>query len=146
MRCEHIILCPRSKGQNGMVTQRFTSVDKNLKTSSSTGKIMYVQQFLQLSGCLIHQFCGRTTDATYYLRLLKGWLKSAFHSKCWGQSVKSVISSLIVHICTLLLWQQEHWMKMHWEVLPYSAYSSDLAPSYFHLFDPLRSILENIRI
>jgi histone-lysine N-methyltransferase SETMAR len=31
--------------------------------------------------------------------------------------------------------------KMHREVLPHSAYSSDLAPSDFHLFDPLRGIL-----
>jgi histone-lysine N-methyltransferase SETMAR len=30
---------------------------------------------------------------------------------------------------------------MHWELLPHSSYSSDLAPSDFHLFSPLKEAL-----
>jgi hypothetical protein len=33
--------------------------------------------------------------------------------------------------------------EMHWEILPHPTYSSDLPPSYFHLFGPLKEeILE----
>jgi hypothetical protein len=35
--------------------------------------------------------------------------------------------------------------EMHWEVLPHLAYRCDLMPSDFHLFGPLKEVLERNR-
>jgi histone-lysine N-methyltransferase SETMAR len=76
---------------------------------------------------------------------LKTGVKPAFRSKRRSRSVKSVC---VVHdnarphtavVTTGAL------KEMHWEVLPHLAYSSDLAPSDFHLFDALKEALRGKR-
>jgi hypothetical protein len=36
--------------------------------------------------------------------------------------------------------------KMHWQVLPHPAYSSDLSPSDFHMFGLLKEVLGEKRL
>jgi hypothetical protein len=35
--------------------------------------------------------------------------------------------------------------ELHWEVLPHPAYNSDMVPSDFHLFGPLKEALRRKR-
>jgi histone-lysine N-methyltransferase SETMAR len=80
----------------------------------------------------------RAIKANYYSKLLKDRVKAPFRSKRRGRSVKSVC---LLHdnarpyaaaVTTGTL------QETHWEVLPHPASSSDLAPSDFHMFGPLK--------
>jgi hypothetical protein len=50
------------------------------------------------------------------------------------------VSSTTTCICTLAATARTV-EEMQWEVLPHPAYSTDLAPSDFHLFGPLKEAL-----
>jgi len=88
----------------------------------------------------------RTINAAYYSKLLKDQVKPYFSSK---RRVRSVRSFCLLHdntcpdTATVTKGTLE---KIHWEVLPHPTYSSDLAPSDFHLFGPLKEALRGKEI
>jgi hypothetical protein len=79
----------------------------------------------------------RTIDAAYYSKLLKDRVSPTIRSKRRGRSVKSVClhDNARPHTAAVTTGTLD---ETHWEVLPHSAYSPELAPSDFHLFGPLK--------
>jgi hypothetical protein len=98
---------------------------------------------------LIYRFSDRTTnhDASYYSKLLKDQVKSAFRSKRRGVSQSKSVCLLHdnprPHTAAVTTGTQE---EMHWEVLQHPACSPDLVPSDFHLFGPLKGALGGKKI
>jgi histone-lysine N-methyltransferase SETMAR len=98
--------------------------------------------FWESQGVLFIDFLTeRTINAAYYTKPLKDRVKSAFLSKRRGRSVKSfsvLHDNARPHTVAVTIRTLE---EMHWEVLPHSASSPDLAPSDFHLFGPMKEAL-----
>jgi hypothetical protein len=102
----------------------------------------YGQGFLEVSRRLIHLLSDiTTTNQRSYSRLVKDRVKLAFCSKRRG---RKFISAFLLHDNARLhtaAVTKGTLKELHWEILPHPTYSPDLAPSDFHVFDPLKEAL-----
>jgi len=86
-----------------------------------------------LTGCC-------TINAEYYLALLEGPVKTAIRNKRKRVqiSVSFLLDNARLHVDARTM---DTIQKLKWNVLPHPPYSPDLAPSDYHLFDPLKEHL-----
>jgi len=73
--------------------------------------------------------------------MLRNEVRPAIHSKRRGRLTQGVLllnENARPHTAHLTI---NTIQQLNWEVLEHPAYSPDLAPSYFHLFGPLKNAL-----
>ena len=84
---------------------------------------------------------GVTVTSVNYSNMLRNDLRPAIRSKRRGRLTQYVLllhDNARPHTAHLTI---NTIRQLNWEVLEYSAYSPDLAPSDFHLFGPLKNAL-----
>jgi hypothetical protein len=104
----------------------------------------YGQRFLGFSGRLIHRFSDRTTNHQH--RSLVEAFKRPNEVNLSFKTTRSISQIVCLlqdnappYTATVTTGALE---EMHWEMLPHPAYSTELVPSDFYLFGPLKEVLE----
>ena len=91
---------------------------------------------------------GETVNAHRYHQQLVGsncTVLCVKKGRIIGKDMTSWFSSTTTHHRTRQQWSKTTW-KLNWEVLPHPAYSSDLAPSDYHLFSLMGHALSDTSI
>src|SRR5215469_4201667 len=114
---------------------------QKLKIVPTAGKVM-VTAFWDCDGVILLVVLptGQTINSAAYVTTLKN-LKKRFQRVC---PHKDVNKHLLQHDNArphTSLHMQEEITKLQWTVFPHPPYCSDLAPSDFHLFGPLKEAI-----
>jgi len=107
------------------------SIKKKAKTVSSVAKVMGTV-FWDAEGLILAEFLepGQNITAACYVQTLHK-LHHALRDKRLRRNIIILHDNAHPHAARLT---SEAIAKMGWEVLPHPSYSSDLAPSDYHLF------------
>jgi hypothetical protein len=116
--------------------------NKKFKTWASAGKVM-LTIFWDVNGSILVHFQekGQTVTSAQYSDMLVSELKPVIRLKCWGLLSKRV---LLLHDNThphTAAHTVDTLRALKFEVLKHPPYSTDLAPSDFHLFGPMKEHL-----
>jgi histone-lysine N-methyltransferase SETMAR len=128
-----------------METSQFTFKQKAGKFTPSTRKVM-LTVFWDSQGVLLAHFQKRgenVNSASYCKVLLK--IRDSICSKLPGQLARGVLlhhENAIPHTARAT---QERIQELQWELREHPPYGRDLAPSDFHLFEPLKNSLGDKR-
>jgi len=132
---------PESKRASKQWKHTESSPPKKFRRIASAGKVM-ASVFWDKSGIIHVDFLPRgiNINSDYYCQVIQD-VHNALKKKRPGFITKSILflqDNARPHtahrtICKL--------QELSWEVLPHPPYSSDLAPSDFHLFGPLKEFL-----
>lgn len=122
---------PETKRQSMEWHHQNSPTKKKAKTVKSAGKVMGTV-FWDAEGCILVEFLepGQTINAARYVQTLKK-LRRALRDKRPGKKIVLQQDNARPHSARCTMEQIE---KMGWKLLPYPAYSPDLAPSDYHLF------------
>jgi len=131
---------PRKRARNGAVPPHQNR--KKIRTKRSAGKVMLTLLWDKRGAILeLHMPRGNTVTSATYADVLKNHLRPAIKSKRCGLQSTGV---LLQHdnarrhtarstVATI--------QDLSFECLPHPPYSSDLAPSDFHVFGPLKGAM-----
>ena len=133
---------PESKRQSMEWKHPGSPAKKKFKTQPSAGKVM-LTVFWDSKGPILEDYLekGRTINSVRYSDLLANNLKPAVCTKRRGLLLKKVLllhDNARPHTASQTVETINH---LGFEVLERPAYSSDLAPSDYHLFGPLKNAL-----
>ena len=117
---------------------------KKFKTQPSAGKVM-ATVFWDAKGVIMLKFLPKRSTITgvYYANLLDQ-LRTAIHDKRRGKFLKGVLlqqDNARVHTCKVAMDTVE---RNGYELIPYPAYSPDLAPGDFFLFPNLKKDIRGL--
>jgi histone-lysine N-methyltransferase SETMAR len=117
-------------------------VHKKFKQQPSCKKLM-LTFFWHMRGPILVKFQahGETVNSAKYSALLQDQLKPAIHHKGWGLLSKWVLlfhGNARPHTATATVQTVQ---RLGFELLPHPLYSSDLTPSDYHIFGPLKETL-----
>ena len=137
---------PETKRQSLEWKHPSSPVKKKFKIQLSAGKVM-LTIFLDSEGPISEDFLEkeRTINSARYCDLLAKSLKSAIHTKRRGLLSKKVLlqhDNARPHVAKATI---DTINKLDFEVLEHPAYSSDLAPSNYHFFAPLKDALRGCK-
>jgi len=137
---------PESKRQNMQWKHPSSPVAVKFKMQPSAGKLM-LTAFWDSQGPILetYQERGTTVISAAYRDMLQRELKPAICSIRRGKLSKEILllhNSAHPHIAAHTL---ETLKQLKWEAMEHPAYSLDLAPSDFHLFGPLKNVLQGRR-
>jgi len=137
---------PKSKWQSMQWKHPSSPVAKKFKMQPSAGNLM-LTIFWDSQGPILetYQERGTTVTSAKYCDMLQRELKPAICSKRRGKLSKEILllhDNACPHTAAHTL---ETLKQLKWEAMEHPAYSSDLAPSDFHLFGPLKEALRGRR-
>jgi len=137
---------PESKGQSMEWKHPDSPAKKKFKTQPSAGKVM-LTHFWDSKGPILEDYLekGRTINSARYSDLLANNLKPAVRTKRRGLLSKKVLLLPDNARPQTASHTVETINHLGFEVLEHPAYSPDLAPSDYHLFEPLKNALRGRR-
>ena len=135
---------PENKAQSRQWVGPGSPRPKKFKTQPSAGKVMATVFWDAKAVIIVHVLPKRSTITGVYYANLLDKLRTAIHEKRRGKLSKGVLlqqDNARVHTCKVAMDAVE---RNGYELIPHLAFSPDLAPSDFFLFQNLKKDIRGL--